>query len=543
MLTFYHCYTEDLWEGYEKNGLLNTPFGIRFPQSLDLPKDQKFNAAAAKGGKLYELVRATKCGFYIDRLQGGCYIENYPYDRALLDEYEKMLGDRFLGFQMHEWLSNYRGEIHKKLADLPADRWTEDGIREEIFRRYPFKNLFLESMTAAEMAELGRPESARALYDNMTTIYRRRLATYKKLVPCDSYCLMFPFEAKLGATVIMPEVGAQIPDMRLQMCYARGVCRAYGIKLGAYYEPWGGDPLSACSYCEGGKNEWNLYGGDFPYETAGAGGGSSRSLQFRIYLYAYLSGAEMISEEWGGYNTFLNDRDYTLSEYGLTKKRFLDFVARYPDLGEKLAPIAAVVSNDLLCYELKPLNDGFLGYPMASEPRHALRAFERRVGEIFCASRPTVGSEREQRTLGNYLVPDAVDMLDEGDGRALTHYEYLVDLTGDPTFSVRHANVIAPDEVTARLDALLPCRVEGDLHYVINRRGENGYYLTVFHHGGVTRSVDEGERVLPEAERTVRVTLKNGRALRPLEGSRRVSCEDGIYTVTLGGGEFFFAAF
>ncbi len=543
MLTFYHCYAEDLWEGYEKNGLLRKNFGIRFPQSIDLPEDQKFNAAAAKGGKLYELVRETKCGFYIDRLQGGCYIENYPYDRALLNEYEEMLGDRFLGFQMHEWFSNYRGEIHKKLADLPADNWTEEGIREEVFRRYPFKNLFLESMTAAEMAEFGKPESARALYDNMTAIYRRRLATHKKLVPCDSYCLMFPFEAKLGATVIMPEVGAQIPDMRLQMCYARGVCRAYGIMLGAYYEPWGGEPLSACSYCEGGKNEWNLYGGDFPYETAGGNGGSSRSLQFRTYLYAYLSGAEMISEEWGGYNTFLNCRDYTLSEYGLTKKRFLDFVDRYPDVGEKLAPIAAVVSNDLLCYELKPLNDGLLGYPLSGEEKRTNDALREKVASIFSRASLTEGDRREVLTLANYVVPDAVDMLDEGDGHALTKYEYLVDLTGDSAFSARHDNVIAPDEVAARLDALLPCHVEGDLHYVVNRRGADGYYLTVFNHGGVTRSVTEGERVLADATRTVRITFKDGRTLRPLEGSRDVSCENGVYTVTLAGGDFFFAAF
>jgi hypothetical protein len=354
---------------------------------------------------------------------------------------------------------------------------------------------------------------------------------------------MYPFEAKHGATVIMPEVGAQIPDMRLQMCYARGVCRAYGVMLGAYYEPWGGDPFSACSYCEGGKNEWNMYGGDFPFETAGAKGGSSRSLQFRTYLYAYLSGAEMISEEWGGYNTFLECRDYTLSEYGLVKKRFLDFVDRYPDVGEKLAPIAAVVSNDLLCYEIKPLNDGCLGYPLSDEEKQAQDTLREQVSAIFSRASETLGNNRETRTFANYVVPDAVDMLDEGDGRALEKYEYLIDLTGDPAFSVRHDNVIAPDEVTSRLHDLLPCTVEGDLHYVINRRGTDGYYLTVFNHGGVTRSVSEGERVMPKATRTVCITPKGGRTLRPLEGSDLVSCENGVYTVTLRGGDFFFAAF
>ena len=34
-----------------------------------------------------------RCPFYIDRLQGGCYIEDYPYDRTLIEEYKALLGD------------------------------------------------------------------------------------------------------------------------------------------------------------------------------------------------------------------------------------------------------------------------------------------------------------------------------------------------------------------------------------------------------------------------------------------------------------------
>ena len=49
-LTYLHCYADDLWEGYEKNGLLRENFGIRFPQSVHLPEELMFNELAKKNG-------------------------------------------------------------------------------------------------------------------------------------------------------------------------------------------------------------------------------------------------------------------------------------------------------------------------------------------------------------------------------------------------------------------------------------------------------------------------------------------------------------
>jgi len=34
MLTYLHCYADDLWEEYEKSGLLKGSFGIRFCQNV-----------------------------------------------------------------------------------------------------------------------------------------------------------------------------------------------------------------------------------------------------------------------------------------------------------------------------------------------------------------------------------------------------------------------------------------------------------------------------------------------------------------------------
>ena len=110
--TFFHCYAENLFDGYEKNGLLRNSFGIRLPHSIRMPENMKFNEIAKKGGKLYNYIKEHNCAFYVDRLQGGDYIQNYQYDKNLILEYEKLLGDKFLGFQIHEWLSNYAADVH-----------------------------------------------------------------------------------------------------------------------------------------------------------------------------------------------------------------------------------------------------------------------------------------------------------------------------------------------------------------------------------------------------------------------------------------------
>ena len=338
---YFHCYTEELWEGYEKNGLIKEHFGIRFPQSIRLPEKEKFNEALKKGGKLYNYIKEKNCYLYVDRLQGGSFIQNYPYSQELIEEYKQMLGDKFLGFQMHEWFSNYKGDVQWKLGDLPKEEWTEENIKKIILEKFPYPYLFLEAMTLEEMARYGKPQNWKEYYENMTAIYKDRAEKFN-LLPCDSYFLMYPFEAENGAKAIMPELGAQIPDMRVQICFARGVCKAYGLKLGGYYEPWGGEPFTTCAYMKDEKNEWGIRSSaDFPFVTGGKNGGSSRSLQWRTHLYAYLSGAEFIGEEWGGYNTFNDLETYELSEYGLVKKKFLDFVDKYPDVGEKIAPIAA----------------------------------------------------------------------------------------------------------------------------------------------------------------------------------------------------------
>jgi hypothetical protein len=152
-----------------------------------------------------------------------------------------------------------------------------------------------------------------------------------------------------------------------------------------------------------------------------------------------------------------------------------------------------------------------------------------------------LGNELEIKTLINSSVPDAVDMLNVGDGRALAKYKYLVDLTGEADFAEKRENVITPDEVSKKLSELLPAWVDGGLHWFLNER-DGGYYITVFNNSGVMRSPSFDEHVLDEETRTVSIDTK-GKPLTNLEGGGVLEHRDGKYYLTLRGGAFFFGSF
>ena len=535
MLIFFHGYSPDTWDAMLRTGLVRDGDGIRFQQSIDIDEGLKFNELAKKGGRLYEILRERRCPFYIDRLQGGCYIDKYVYDPALLDEYRRMLGDHFYGFQMHEWLSNYRSDANHKLAALSAEEWTSERIEREIREKFPYKNLFLECMTLEEIAAAGKPATPEQFYRNMTAIYKKRQKTFE-LIPCDSAFLAYQFEIQSGAKRLMPEVGAAPADTRVQVCYARGMTRREGKSFGIYYEPWGSRPFSVCSYF-GAKNEWNIGNADFPWRPYGPNGGSSRSLQRRIFLYAYLSGASFISEEWGLYNTFLEGTDYALSPYGEIKREFLRFVEKYADVGDKITPIAAVLPEELAVLEDWREPYKLFGYESKNE---RLADIKRGVMALFGNAHPMMGNEGN--SLKNMDMPDAIDLLNRDDGM-LKKYDYLVDLTFGSDLPAHCSNLCAPEDVPALLRRVLPAYVDGGLHWMLNHRKGGGYYLTVFNHSGVMRTVAEGERVCPEAEKTVTVTLRDGATPTLLEGDATLAKDGDAYRLTVRGGGYAFIRF
>ncbi|MBE6611594.1 MAG: glycosyl hydrolase 43 family protein [Ruminococcaceae bacterium] len=519
MFQYLHCYLPQTWDAQVRAGLINGNAGIRFVEAITCLEHLKFNNLAKPGGDLFNVARELNGPFYIDRLQGGCYIEDYPYDMSIVQAYRDMLGDRFWGFQMHEWMSNHNNDFNKlKMGHCPE--WTAKAITDTIFRVFPFRYAFLESMTAEELAAAGCPGSLDDFIKSSEMLFARRQAyTGGMLLPCDSFYLSYPIELKLGAKRLMPEIGSQTPDTRIQVAYARGMAKAYRIPFGTYYEPWGGEPFAACCYQRDGSNEWNLGGpSDFPFHTEGENGGSSRSMQRRLHLYSYMAGASFMSEEWGMCNTFYDWNDFELSPYGIVKRDFIRFTERYPDIGKPIVPIAVVLPKELPAFEMDAFDsDTYLGYPVYGSFAEKLKNVKTAVRKLFCESGPMLGTET--RTLLNCTLPDALDMVQE-DCVKTDDYQWFIDLTGSDSFAKKAAGKICSvDEAGVLLDEALPCTVRGNGMKQFTKTDDGTVYVLFTNNSGVIRSVADGEVLLKEAAEVLTVMTKNGQSLQMLEGA------------------------
>ncbi len=546
--TYFEGYHPRVWDGLVRRGFIRRMTGLRYCQNRMLSDELKFNCLAARGRDIDRIQRELDCPLYIDRLQGGCYIDTYPYDPVLLADYRERLGDRFWGFQMHEWMSNYRSDIAKLTrAECPA--WTAEDIERTIRTQFPVKYLFLEAMTAPEMAELGKPEDYRDFFAHAKWLYERRMLDHGELIPCDSAFLAFKLELEMardhcpGHTHrIMPEVGAQTPNSRLQIGYARSMAKAYGAEFGVYYEPWGGSPFSACCYNRVPvDNEWNIgQPGDFPFQTCGENGGSSRSLQRCIHLYGYFAGASFMSEEWGMCNTFYDWQDCEVSPYGQVKLDFLDFVERYPERGCQLTPVALVLPREMMVLDGIPASGDRYGYPLAEADGAALRRIREQIGLVF--ANPTSMCGTEAHALINSTVPDVFDLI-HADAPTLGAYDYLVDLSGGQIPTAYRDRIIPVEDAVACACRALPCTVEGNVHWMVNTCPDGHFYLILFNHSGVARTVENGEYTIPEATANARILIPSGRSLVRLEGSNSVARTVDGYTVTVEPGDWFLGRF
>ena len=113
-------------------------------------------------------------------------------------------------------------------------------------------------------------------------------------------------------------------------------------------------------------------------------------------------------------------------------------------------------------------------------------------------------------------------------------------MTGEAAFKEIHPNCISAEEIEEKLHELLPCRVYGGFHYLVNK-APDGYYLSVFNHSGIVRTKEKGDEVLPSATKTATIELVGSKRLVALEGNTAVRFEDGKYHVTLHGGDWLFA--
>jgi len=540
MFHYIHGYQAEYWPGLVRAGLIDDTSGLKLTQHGLTDPGNTFNALARAGGAVHAIIREANRPFYIDRLQGGTFFYPYRFDAELVRLYLDMLGDRFYGFQMHEWASNLVTDW-QFLAQVAPENWSAEGIEQTIRSLCPYPYLNLSCHSVAEYATLGKPANTEDFIRQAEALFAKRQQEHLGLLlPADSYFMAPMIELTLGAKRLMPEVGAQIPDMRVQMAYTRGMARGAGVPWGVYYEPWGGKPFGVCYYKTDNVNEWNIADdGDFQYVRTGANGGSSRSLQARLHRYAYLSGASFISEEWGLSNTFYDWQDFVLTPYGQVKKDFLAFVRKYPDVGVPETVAAVVLPRDWPILDLNSLrHDTYLGFAVTGPERDRLHQVRAGLNQLFGSLSGALGNEAH--VIKNGGCPDVLDIVHQGDEQALARYRLLVDLTGDPSFAHAYPNVCTPGEADRQLRSLLPCQVDGAVHWLLNRCA-TGWLLAVFNHNGIERTVEHGEVLLEQAAAEAVLSLRPGLNFKLLEGTETVSCQEDQWQIHLPAGGWLLA--
>lgn len=542
MFTYFHSYMPESWEGQVLRGLIDEHAGVRFCESLDLEETHKFNNLAAANGAFYSMMKESRLPMYIDRLQGGCFLENYPYDQGLLAQYENMLGDRFYGFQMHEWASNLNGDLNRIRDCIGDQEWTVENISRSILNKHPYKHVWTEARTVEEHVKWGNPKNIEEFRANITDLFvsRKQLAR-GRLVPCDSFALAYQLEIQNGVKHIMPEVGAQTPDTRVQIAYARGMSRTHNTDFGIYYEPWGGDPFSTCMFHKENKNEWNVdaYG---PFAPKGPNGGSSRSLQRRIHYYGYWAGAEFMSEEWSIGNTFYDWKDYELSPYGKIKYEFLQLIKKYPKdrIGTPYTPIAIVMSKDALpLCDIHDTDGMYFNMKLTGSLAETTKQARTAIRSLLSDAAPMKGCET--RNLINSEIPDAIDIIHEDYMHLYPDYQYFINCTGNKGFEKNH-KCCTVDEARILVKQLMPCEVIGNIHWFVNRT-DKGWMLLLFNHSGIQRSVLDGEYTLDDSDEHVEIRLKGDSHLKQLEGDSPLSIENGIYQIDIPAGGWFLGCF
>ncbi len=530
MFRFIHTYTEDSFAGLFEKGLFRPGDGLKLMHKHNLPEKYSFNEIAKKDGLLWQRVKEFGCPFYIDRYQGGLpFLYKYDFDKELIAAYKELLGDNFLGFQLHEWGSNF---IRENLRILSKEKaWIEkygslDGFWEHYIelansaRDVAFLDfytekvnsfltpLFVEAWTVEEWAKMEHPRDMETMVREMYRLLNVRKAEIGcDFIPADAFFFAPKINIECGAKLLLPEIGWQLSDTRLQIAYTRGMAQAAGISWGVYYECWSVEnrDLTIPYAADTPDNEWiepELR--DLIVERTNGhpeNGGSARSLQERMWVYSYFSGAQYMGEEYGVCTTFRNYRDYELSEYGQVKKNFLDFTTKYPDLGKPYTPVAIVIPAELPGYStMEPKTVFMESFPLAGTAEiegfqpinetlsEKIRAMRQGMERLYHGHR----SGHASYCMRNSPYPDVFDVLHGDMTDAIARYDYIIDLTGDEAFAAAHDNIITPEELREMLKTMLPCTFSEELHVAYNKT-DDGWLVFIANNNGIERTIAEGE--------------------------------------------------
>lgn len=529
-MKFIHVYNPQYFEGLEKNGFLNADSGFKIQHVFSLTEDMKFNQLAAKGSRLHSLIREGNYPFYVDRLTGGVTYHKYDFDKDLIREYRELLGPWFLGIQLHESASNRWHDWRMVRDAMDGSHGPYDAalLRQRTisdYARTPAGELLPNYIQDPPeiYAERRYPETLTDYRLDVEDMFRRRMAeTDGCILPCDSFYLMTHMQQRMGMHTFMPEVGCQIPHMRMAVALARGMAGYDGKLWGTYYETWRGsmeEGYSMPCYNTDPGNEWHLSQEQHPddFTSFGPNGGSSRLLQNRIYYYSLMSGADYMAEEWGLNCSYTDMRTFELSEYGLVKKRFIDDTQILRGIKAKI-PFAVVLPVEYICVQIPGAKDPFapgvwkdeyMGVPVTEAERRVVGQAEDVLKHLFRRD-PEKIFGNEGHVLTNSAFGDLFDIIYEDAPEAvLRKYDHLIDATPEGRFASSHGEAysVLPGadremltrQIRALSEKLLPCTAD-NLHWLLSEDETGRRYVTVFNNEGNRRSSQNGDNLIREAD-------------------------------------------
>lgn len=576
-MKFIHVYNDEFVEGLEKSGLLNKDSGFKIQQTFRARKERLFNEYAKVGGKLHSILKANNMPFYVDRIAGGTIYNPYVFDKDLIHAYREMLGDDFLGFQMHESASNRRDSEWVTFINAMGSKgpYNYDEMRKKLMSPiavtpYGVRLEQTSHGTLAYYANRTYAETVKEFLEEVREMYQMRIdETDGNILPVDSFYLFTKLQDEMGMRTFMPEVGWQIGREREQVALARGVAKSSGKRWGTYYECWRADfdeDLNVTATCmpvyhQDEVNEWYATQKNTAddFTTHGPNGGSSRLLQERIYYHSLMSGAQYLAEEWGLNCSFADMDTFELSPYGIVKKKFIDFALDMQGVQAKI-PFAIVLPKDYYCLEIQnPVRVKDYGVRNGKYMEVVLTPAEieyhTHIEDVLTLFFETFGQKygTEGHTVTNSRFGDVVDIIYEDASDAiLSSYEYLIDATKAGTFAAARANsglkILESkdlEKLTYQMDQLIPevmpVWVDG-LHWLVSTDDKGRRFLTIFNNEGNTRTTEFGDVIDPEATRTVTISSKEPLNLSIFKDAREnvqlTKIDDRNYRATISGADF-----
>ena len=389
----------------------------------------------------------------------------------------------------------------------------------------------METGTPEEFGRRKIPASRAEMHQAGVDYFNRKLKEFcGYLCAVEMYFYYFYEAARLGARAILAESGGCSALLSYQIGAIRGASRQSGLQWGVYYEPWKPDePQTTCCY-NLKDSLWNLQntplcGNGFKY---GGAGGSSRSVQRRLWFFSYLAGAKYLSEEWGPENTFYDWEKFEITPYGDVCVE-LSELRRNCERGMPVAPVALIEPSDETGLDQAFLQDVPGGWTeecakhilvnYAPAPwMHKAREFLRELFQPY----PIEFSRREAAVQTPTEWGALFDVLREPlDKKHLEMYEMAVYLGEDTeAFKKRFRNVRIPilgidsiEKTKSRLktyfEEALPVAVEGRCVWNLNRRADGIFLMGLYNGEGVVRNPEIGERYDAACDKVVALRFKN----------------------------------